>query len=71
MEKIGVILREQRKLRNYTQKDMARLLKISQSKYSEIENGKAELTASQVAILSVKFQMCLIFYLFQTTHRGS
>lgn len=40
------IIRQQRKLKDYSQEYVARKLKLSQSHYARIENGKSELMFS-------------------------
>lgn len=54
---IGDILRALRKKRGLTQGDLAKLLAVSQSNLSEIESGKASLSAEQFLVLLKYFNV--------------
>lgn len=46
------ILKEERKKRNLTQREIAEMLNISQSAYAKYENGQATPTTDNIKILS-------------------
>lgn len=43
---------------NLKQKDIANILNISQTKYSMVESGKAELTASEIVLACRFYNIC-------------
>lgn len=58
------ILKRNRKEKKYTCKDMAEMLNISPSYYSQIENGKRELDYKMAVKIALIFGLCPddIFY---------
>lgn len=51
-----------RKERRYTQQEIARLLGLSQSRYSEVENGLGSFTAEQLVLLIRHFNLPLNYF---------
>ena len=50
-KKIGKNLKEARKFKGYTQKDVAEKMKMTQQQYSRFENGVFELNYQQIITL--------------------
>lgn len=48
---LGIMIREVRRARNFSQEYMAYKLSISQNAYSKIENGKSKCTAYRLIII--------------------
>lgn len=51
-KELGIRLKEYRKFKNFTQKYVAEKLDIPHSGISDIENGKRDVTVSEIKILS-------------------
>ena len=56
-KKIGNNLKEARKFKAYTQKDVAKLLKMTQQQYSRFENGVFELNYDQILFLCELYEI--------------
>ena len=50
-KKIGQNLKEARKFKGYTQKEVAAVMKMTQQQYSRFENGVFELNYEQILFL--------------------
>lgn len=56
---IGTAIKQARLSRKLTQREVAYLIDLSQSRYSEIENGKGSFTAEQMVVLMAKFNLSI------------
>ena len=56
-KKIGNNLKEARKFKNFTQKEVAAKLGMTQQQYSRFENGKFELNYSQIIFLCQLYEI--------------
>ena len=54
---IGKNLKEARKLKGYTQKEVAAKLRMTQQQYSRFETGKFELNYDQILILCELYEI--------------
>lgn len=57
-------LRDAREQKGWTQEQLASLLGCSRTKLNRIENGRAELTASEVALLAHTFKVSVEYFFF-------
>lgn len=59
MQKVTKRVKEERKKRGVSQLEMAEYLKMSQSSYSKIEQGKQKLLAEDLAKIAEKFDISI------------
>lgn len=60
---IGKIIKDLRTSRNLTQKEVSEKIQISQAKYSDIENGKSDMSFYESVLLSRLFNTCIYWHL--------
>jgi len=55
---IGENLKEARKYKGYTQKEVGELMRMTQQQYSRFENGVFELNYDQILFLCDLYEIC-------------
>jgi transcriptional regulator with XRE-family HTH domain len=55
-------LKELREIKNLKQVEMAEILNITQSNYSQIENGKRQISVEQIGMLADEFDITIDWF---------